>query len=96
MNDLKKGLAIPMYGLHYIDSINDVDYKADDVELFKRDYSLEDRKRIFDSLEWAMNNKSTDFKNIKPYSSNRFSNDEIFQYLEKNFLFMKKYNLDKN
>ena len=85
MKDLKAGLAIPMYGLHYINSVKDVSYKDDDVEFFKKDYSLDDRKNIFNSLEWAMDNKKADFKSIKPYSSDRFSNEEIFQYLENIF-----------
>jgi len=95
MEDFKKGLAIPMYGLHYIDSIDDVEYDTHSVFLFKRDYSTEKRKRIFLSLEWAMNNESTDFKNIKPYSSDRFTNDEIFKYLKNLYLFMKENDLDR-
>jgi len=89
MKDLEQGLAIPMYGLHYIDSIEEVNYKNEDVALFKRDYSLEKRKRIFQSLEWAMKKPDIDFNNIKPYSSDRFSNDEIYIYLKKVYIFMK-------
>jgi len=94
MGSIKKDLSIPMYGLHYIDSIEDVNYNDKHIDLFKRDYSLERRKEIFDSLEWAMNNENTDFKNIKPYSSDRFSNAEIFEYLKKIYLFMKENNLN--
>ncbi|WP_298546285.1 hypothetical protein [uncultured Aquimarina sp.] len=93
MQDLKQGLTIPMYGLHYIDSIENVNYKQEDVILFKRDYSLEDRKKIFLSLEWAMKNPNIDFNNIKPYESDRFSNDEIYSYLEKLYIFMKENSL---
>lgn len=94
MGNLKKGLAIPMYGLHYVEAINDVIYKEEEVTLFRRDYSLDDRQSTFKSLEWAMNNPDTDFNHIEPYDSNRFSNEEIFEYLKRLFTFMKNYNLN--
>jgi hypothetical protein len=94
MENLKTGLSIPMYGLHYIDSVDNVIYKDEDVALFRRDYSLDDRQRMFQSLEWAMNNPNTNFNNIKPYESTRFSNEEIFEYLKKIFSFMKDHKLN--
>ena len=93
--DLKKGLSVPMYGLHYIDSVDDVNYKEKDAILFKRDYSAEKRRSIYQSLEWAMDHKDTDFNTIGPYSSDRFSNDEIFMYLKKLYVFMKAYKLSE-
>ena len=93
MKNVEQGLAIPMYGLHYIDSIEDVHYKKEGTALFRRDYSLEHRKKIFLSLEWAMENPETDFNNIKPYRSDRFSNNEIYRYLKKVYIFMKENDL---
>jgi len=90
MKKLKQGLSIPMYVFHYVDNIEDLNKKIEKINFLKKDYSLDDRKKIFASLEWAMYNKDYDFLSLMSYANDRFSNNDIFQYLEKLYVFMKE------
>ena len=93
---MKEQLIIPMYRLLSTKDIKDISYDESDVFFFKRDYSLEERIKQFESLEWAMENPNYDFKSISPiFSKVKFSNVEIFAYLKKIHQFMKVNYLDK-
>lgn len=97
---MKKELIIMMYRLNTTSNIKDITYDQQDVILFCRDYSLDERRSQFATLEWAMNNSDYDFKSISPiFKDLKFSNDEIYNYLSLLYQFMKEndiQNLEKN
>ncbi len=94
MHDYLHFLRIPIYGLYYIENLDISNYIEADALLFKRDYSFEKRKNIYESLEWAIFNPNYDFRSISTHKDLPYSNVEIFQYLQNLYLFMKKYKLD--
>ncbi|QCE42987.1 hypothetical protein [Psychroserpens sp. NJDZ02] len=94
MEKLKQGLTIPMYVLHYIDSMEDLNEKIEKINFLKKEYPLDDRKNIFASLEWAMDNKDYNFLSLMSYANDRFSNNDIFQYLNKLYILFKQRNLN--
>lgn len=87
---MKKDLIIIMYRLITTSNIKDIKYDQQDVALFCNNYSLEERKSQFSSLEWAMNNPNYDFKSISPiFKDLKFSNSEIYNYLSLLYQFVK-------
>lgn len=87
---MKKDLIIIMYRLITTSNIKDIKYDQQDVALFCNNYSLEERKSQFSSLESAMNNPNYDFKSISPiFKDLKFSNSEIYNYLSLLYQFMK-------
>lgn len=92
---IKETLMIPMYRLHSLQSVDDQDYDEDSVRFFRRDYSLEKRREIFEALEWATENPDYDFKSLPSYEDLRHSNSDIFRYLKKIYEFMKENKLNE-
>lgn len=93
---MKKQLIIPMYRLNTTKDIKDIFYDERNLYFFKRDYTIEERRKQFEALKWAMENPEYDFKSVSPiFKDLKFSNDEIFIYLKKVHDFMKDNSLDK-
>jgi hypothetical protein len=85
-----KLLIIPMYRLLTTKVIDEIKYEEKHAPLYRRDYTLEERRAHFESLSEAMENPSYDFKSISPiFSELKFSNEEIFLHLKKVYNFMK-------
>jgi len=93
---MKEQLIIPMYRLHTTKDIKDIFYDERNLFFFKLDYTLQERIKQYEALEWAMSNPTYDFKSISPIFSNlKFSNEEIFTYLKKLRDFVRDNNLNK-
>lgn len=75
-------LRIPMYGLYYIGS-NQEDFKLDNNFLtrLKADYNEEEINKIFECLEWAIQNPNYNFGSLLPNLP--VGNEEIFKYLSR-------------
>ncbi|QNK61050.1 hypothetical protein H7F33_10680 [Pedobacter sp. PAMC26386] len=86
-------LNSPIYKLYYVNSIDEIKYTANSAKFFRRDYSLEWRKEIYEALEWAIINPSYDFKSISTHDL-AFSNDEIYNYLKELCEFMEETELN--
>ena len=76
---------MPLFGLYDIDSLEEVKFTIESSNYIKNGYSLEIRKNIYDSLNWAKENPSFDFKSIMndapvPHKF-KFSNKEVYKYL---------------
>lgn len=94
-----KFLMVPLYELHFINSLEDVVFDEAVAEYFKNQNSLEERKEIYNCLGWVEEHPEFDYKNIArdlPVPDPiKFSNKEVYQYLIdfKKFMENKRYEM---
>ena len=75
-------LAIPLYGLYYIDDVRSADILNDkNLAQMSRDYDKAEIQRIREALEWAAEHTDYDFASILP--NLRYTNVDIHFYLLK-------------
>lgn len=82
-------LKIPLYKLNYVSDIKEIRLDQEFLEQFREEYEPEERKSIFEQLEWALDNPNYQFKSL--VDSDRFSNEEIYSYIKR----LHKFILDK-
>ena len=58
-------LQIPLFALYNFNKIEDLNLTVYDSEFLKDGYNLDERIQLFESLIWAVENQSYDFKVIK-------------------------------
>lgn len=78
---------IPIWELYYVKELKEISFNDSTSENFKDQRSLFDRKKIYETLQWAEENPNYDFKEIMknapvPHKL-EFSNKEVYEYLVK-------------
>lgn len=81
-------IKIPLYKLNYISDINEIKLDENFLAQFRIEYEPEERKNIFKQLEWAVNNPNYDFSSL--VDSKRFTNKQIYSYIQKLYEFISK------
>lgn len=74
-------IKIPLYDLNYVSNIDEIKLDQNFLSQFCSEYEIEERKDIFEQLEWAVNNPDYDFNSL--VTSDKFSNEEIYDYIRK-------------
>ncbi len=75
-------IRIPLYKLHYVNTIDEIEFNEKFAENFRAEYNLDKRKQINIQLEWCLQNPDFDFVGLSS-TKERFSNKEIYSYLVK-------------
>lgn len=81
-------IKIPLYKLNYVDDIEEIILDKEFLNQFCVEYDKEERKNIFEQLDWAVNNPAYDFGSLVTVS--QFSNKEIYNYIQRLHHFMLK------
>ena len=74
-------IRIPLHKLNYVSQIDEIKFDEDFIVQFRREYEPEERKEIFQQLDWAVKNPGFDLTSL--VTNNRFKNEEIYKYVEK-------------
>lgn len=78
-------LMVPIYELHFINSLDDIIFNEGTATYFKDQNSLTERKELYENLVWAQEHPEYDFKSITkdaPIPNElSFSNEEVHRYL---------------
>lgn len=79
-------IRIPLYKLNYVSTIEEIDLNENFLNQFRKEYDAEERKGIFEQLDWSVKNSGYDFNSL--VDTNAFSNYEIYKYIERLHKFM--------
>lgn len=73
-------IKIPLYKLNYVSDIDEIKLDQNFLSQFCNEYEIEERKSIFEQLDWAVNNPDYDFNSL--VTSDRFTNKEIYSFIQ--------------
>ncbi len=75
-------LKIPLYGLCYVENIDDFNgLKKDELKSLTKEYDESEIIGIVESVDWAIKNPNYDFSSLLP--NLQHDNDKIYKYLRK-------------
>lgn len=81
-------IKIPLYKLNYVSDIDEIELNENFLAQFRVEYEPEERKNIFEQLEWAVHNPNYDFSSL--VNSKKFTNEQIYSYIQKLHEFISK------
>ena len=73
-------IKIPLYKLNYVSDLNEINLDQTFLNQFRAEYEVEERRNIFEQLEWAVKNPNYDFKSL--VTNDKFTNKEIYSYIQ--------------
>ena len=94
MKNYKYMLRIPLFPLYRYDSLDQIHLEEKEVD-FLMQYSLKERKNLYEDLKWAKNNPNYNFESIMEgapvFGTLKFTNNEVYEYLMLFMEFMEKF-----
>jgi len=99
MEKFKRNLIIQIWELYSLNSLDNVVFTDNSSEHLKDSYILEERKDMYEALQWAEQHPDFHFESIMKKApvvgKLKFSNQEVYQYLMlfKTFMEDPKYSL---
>lgn len=79
-------IKIPLYKLNYVSNIDEIKLDQNFLNQFCNEYETDERKNIFEQLDWAVKNPDYDFNSL--VTSDKFTDKEIYGYIQKLHKFM--------
>ena len=79
-------IKIPLYKLNYVTDIDEINLDENFLDQYHIEYDSDERKNIYEQLEWAVNNPNYDFSLL--VDSNRFTNKQIYKYIRRIYEFI--------
>ncbi len=80
-------INIPLYKLNYVSDIEEIKLDENFLNQFCSEYETDERRDIFDQLDWAVKNPNYDFNSLL-VPTDKFTNKEIYGYIQKLHKFM--------
>ncbi len=75
-------INIPLYKLNYVSDIKEIKLDENFLNQFCAEYEIEERKGIFEQLDWAVKNPTYNFNSLV-VPADKFTNKEIYDYIQK-------------